>query len=87
MALALLQNVVSTTVSRLREHPSMRSAMDTIIFTGCELIMAATCVGGPIILGGTLKRTAKTTFKISVNVVYSSFVDISLKRNCPNTSL
>ena len=51
--LALIQNVVLSTVSGLRQHPRMRSAMDALLFTGSELIMAFTCVGGPVLLGGT----------------------------------
>jgi hypothetical protein len=74
MALNLVKNVAFATVSKLRQNPSMRNAMDTILFTGAELIMAVTCVGGPIILGGTWKRTAKTTFKFIVNFVFC---------NCP----
>jgi hypothetical protein len=52
-----------TKVSRLRNY-GMRSAASLMLFTGSELLMAITCVGGPILLCGTCKTVVKTTFHI-----------------------
>ncbi len=36
-----------------RLPPGLRSALSSVLFTATELAMAFTCLGGPLLLGGT----------------------------------
>ncbi len=36
-----------------RLPPGVRSALSSVLFTATELAMAFTCLGGPLLLGGT----------------------------------
>jgi hypothetical protein len=49
-------------LNMLGQHHPLWRAVDTLLFTGSEILMAVTCVGGPYLLGGTWE---KSTFGIA----------------------